>query len=131
MVPLESSGTVSYSHSIATLAVSTQYTNVTDTGQTDTAQRRGQKLSLHSTGMVSLAQISLYIIRHVDSRILATGLQTACSNHDQTTAFVYISKYKECNKIFDFHWSIHPALQIQYRSKGGWKFQRMFQLQWV
>ena len=40
MVPFESLGTVSYSRPIATmaasLAVSTQYTNVTDARQTDT-----------------------------------------------------------------------------------------------
>jgi len=44
MVPFESLGAVSYSHSIVTVAVSVavsaQYTNVTDIGRTDTARRR-------------------------------------------------------------------------------------------
>jgi len=46
MVPPESFGTVSYSHSIATvlisLAVSTQYTNVTDSQQ-DTARQEAPR----------------------------------------------------------------------------------------
>jgi len=47
MVPLESFDTVSYSHSIATmatsLAISTQYTNVTDT-QADTARQQSRAM---------------------------------------------------------------------------------------
>jgi len=53
IILFESLGTVSYSHSIATmivsLAVSTQYTNVTDR-RTDTARRHGPRLYIASRG---------------------------------------------------------------------------------
>ena len=58
MVPFESFGAVSYSHSIATmaasLAVPTQYTKVTDTNQPDrqtvTARRHRPRICIASRG---------------------------------------------------------------------------------
>ena len=55
IVPFESLGTVSYSHSIATmavsLAVSTQYMNMTDRDrQTDTARWHRSRLCIASRG---------------------------------------------------------------------------------
>ena len=63
MVPFESLGTVSYSYSTATmavsLAVSTQYTNVTDT-RPDTAQQ--QQPQLCSLGCVGRQKTVTYVV---------------------------------------------------------------------
>ena len=55
VISYESFGTVSYSHSIATMAVSTQYTNVTDTDYRDTqpytARRHRPRLYIRHSGL--------------------------------------------------------------------------------